>query len=128
MQNLFIKIRCVSWKQLFFSCCLVCISMTRAFRCQYALENIVGQQTTGPWRSYTVPSVNRLLALALIYRAVGQQTPGTGVDIPCRRSTDSWHRREVCAKSVDRRLAFNGLTVKVYMTLSLTLKITQGQL
>ena len=60
-----------------FSCCLVCVSMTRAFRCQYALEIQVGQQTTGPWRSYTVPSVNRLLALALIYRTVAQQTPGT---------------------------------------------------
>ena len=49
---------------------------------------------------------------AFIYRAVGQQTPGTGVDIPCRRSTDSWHRREVCAKSVDRRLASKGLKHK----------------
>ena len=47
--------------------------------------------------------------VVFIYRAVGQQTPGTGADIPCRRSTDSWHRREVCAKSVDRLLASKGL-------------------
>ena len=47
MQNLFITIYCVSWKQLYFSCCLVCISMTRAFRCQYALENKVGLPTSG---------------------------------------------------------------------------------
>ena len=31
MQNLFTKIRCVSWNKLFFSCSFVCISMTRAF-------------------------------------------------------------------------------------------------
>ena len=42
MQNLFTKIRCVSWNKLFFSCCLVCISMTRAFWCQFALENKAG--------------------------------------------------------------------------------------
>ena len=42
MQNLFTKIRCVSWNKLFFSCCLVCISVTRAFWCQYALEKKVG--------------------------------------------------------------------------------------
>ena len=48
--------------------------------------------------------------VALIYRAIGQQTSGAGVNIPCRRSTDSWHRREVCAKSVDRLLASKGLT------------------
>ena len=43
--------------------------------------------------------------LALIYRAVGLPTSGAGVDIPSRRSTDFWRRREVCAKSVDRLLA-----------------------
>ena len=46
-----------------------------------------------------------------IYRAVGQQTPGNGVDIPCRRSTVSWQRREVCAKSVDWLLASKGLRI-----------------
>ena len=50
--------------------------MTRACRCQYALQNKVGLPTSG-----------------------------AGVDIPCRRSTDLWRRREVCAKSVDRLLA-----------------------
>ena len=43
--------------------------------------------------------------LALIHRAVGIQTSGAGVDIPCRRYTDFWCRREVCAKSVYRLLA-----------------------
>ena len=42
MQNLFTKIRCVSWNKLFFSCCLVCISMTRALSCQSAVENKAG--------------------------------------------------------------------------------------
>ena len=42
-----------------------------------------------------MPSVNRLLAMELIYRAVGQQTPGTVV--------------KFCAKSVDRLLASKGL-------------------
>ena len=50
MQNLFIQICCVSWKQLFFSCCLVCISMTRACRCQSAVENKAGDI---PCRWYT---------------------------------------------------------------------------
>ena len=48
--------------------------------------------------------------LALIHRAVGIQTSGAGVDIPCRRYTDCWRRREVCAKSVYRLLASKGLT------------------
>ena len=43
--------------------------------------------------------------LALIYRAVGLPTSGAGVGIQCRRSSDFWRRREVCAKSVDRLLA-----------------------
>ena len=47
--------------------------------------------------------------LALIHRAVGIQTSGAGVDIPCRRYTDFWRRREVCAKSVYRLLMSKGL-------------------
>ena len=47
-------------KKLIFSCCLVCISMTRAFQCQYALENKVCIQTSGAWRWHTVPPVYRL--------------------------------------------------------------------
>ena len=47
--------------------------------------------------------------VAFIYCAVGQQFPGAGVDIPCRQSTVSWQRREVCAKSVDRLPASKGL-------------------
>ena len=74
MQNLFTIILCVSWKQLFFSCCLVCIYMTRAFRCQYALE--------------TKP----------VYRL-----PTLGVDIPCHRCTGFRRHREVCAKPAYRR-------------------------
>ena len=54
--------------------------MTQELRCQYALEN-----------------------------QVGQQSPGAGVDIPCCQSTDSWQRREVCAKSVDLLPASIGL-------------------
>ena len=76
MQNLFIKIRCVSWKQIFFSCSVVCISMNRAFRCQYALENKVCIPTSGAWHWYTVPSVYRILARALTYRADGIPTFG----------------------------------------------------
>ena len=38
--------------------------------------------------------------VALIYRAAGIPASGGGVDIPCRRYTDFWRRREVCAKSV----------------------------
>ena len=69
-------------EKLFFSGCLVCISMTRALRCQYALENKGGLPTSG-----------------------------AGVDIPCRRSTDFWRRREVCTKSVDRLLASKVLRI-----------------
>ena len=36
-------------KKSFFSCCLVCISMTRAFRCQYALENKAGISASDAW-------------------------------------------------------------------------------
>ena len=75
MQNFFIKIRCFMEK-IIFSCCLVCISMTRAFRCQYALENKVCIPTSGAWRWYTVPSVYRLLARVLTYRADGISTSG----------------------------------------------------
>ena len=48
--------------------------------------------------------------LALIHRAVGIQTSGAGVDILCRRYTDFWRRREVCANSVYRLMASKGLT------------------
>ena len=48
--------------------------------------------------------------MALIYCAIGLPTSGAGVDIPCRRSTDFWRRREVCAKSVDQLLASKVLT------------------
>ena len=54
--------------------------------------------------------------LALIYRAVGLPTSGAGVDIPCRRSTDFWRRREVCAKSEDRLLASKVLTKSTFIT------------
>ena len=50
--------------------------------------------------------------VALIYRATGTPASGGGVDIPCRRYTDFWRCREVCAKSVYRLLASKGLTVK----------------
>ena len=33
--------------------------------------------------------------LALIHRAVGIETSGAGVDIPCRRYTDFWRRRDL---------------------------------
>ena len=51
--------------------------------------------------------------LALIHCAVGIQTSVAGVDIPCRRHTDFWRRREVCAKSVYRLLAFKGLSENI---------------
>ena len=64
----------VSWNKLFFSCCLLCISMTRAFWCQYALE-------TKPVYPCATP----------------------GIHIPCRRYTGIRRHREVCAKPVYRR-------------------------
>ena len=48
--------------------------------------------------------------LALVHRAVGIPTSGACVNILCRRYTDFWRRREVCAKSVYRLLAFKELT------------------
>ena len=78
-KTLFTKIRCVSWEKLFFSCCLVCIFMTRAFRCQYALENKVD-----------IPASN------------------AGVDIPCRRYTGFRRHWEVCTKPVYRRPTLQG--------------------
>ena len=50
---------CVSWNKLFFSCCLVCISMTRALWCQYALENKAGITACDAWRWHTVLPVYR---------------------------------------------------------------------
>ena len=47
--------------------------------------------------------------LALIHCAVGILTSGACVNIPCRRYTDFWRRRDVCAKSVYRLLAFKEL-------------------
>ena len=90
MQNLFIKIRCISWKKLFFSCCLVCISMTRAFRCQYALENKVCVPTSGGWRWYTMPSVYWRLARALTYHADGIPTSGGVGKFAQIRYADFW--------------------------------------
>ena len=43
--------------------------------------------------------------LALIHRAVGTPTSGPCVSILCRRYTNFWRCREVCAKSVYRLLA-----------------------
>ena len=84
MQNLFPKIHCVSWTKLFFSCYLVYISMTRAFRCQYASEN------------------------KAVYRR-----PTPGVDIPFRRYTGFRRHREVCVKPVYRRATLQGRLQKV---------------
>ena len=49
--------------------------------------------------------------LALIHRAVGIQTSGACVNIPCRQYTDFWRCREVCAKSVYRLLASKELSL-----------------
>ena len=79
MQNLFTIIGCGSWNKLFFSCCLVCISMTWAFWCQYAVENKAG-----------IPACDATGKFA--------QSQYTGV----RR------HREVCAKPVYRRATPQG--------------------
>ena len=50
--------------------------------------------------------------LALIHRAVGIPTSGACVNIPCRRYTYFWRRREVCSKSVCRPLASKELTLR----------------
>ena len=62
MQNLFIKIRCVSRKQLFFSCCVVCISMTQECWGQYAVENRDCIPSDGANGLGTVSMVYRRLA------------------------------------------------------------------
>ena len=79
MQNLFIKIRCVSRKQLFFSCCVVCISMTPECWGLYALENKDCILSAGADRLYTVPQVYRLPARAVTSRLDGiPQSGGVG--------------------------------------------------
>ena len=60
------------------------------FRCQYALENKVCIPTSGGWRWYTVPSVYRLLARALTYRADGIPTSGAVGKFAQSRYTDFW--------------------------------------
>ena len=47
-------------KNIFFSCYLVCISMTRAFQYQSALENKSGIPASDAWRWHTMPPVYRL--------------------------------------------------------------------
>ena len=49
--------------------------------------------------------------LALIHHAVGIPTSGACVNILCRRYTDFWQHREVCAKSVYRLLASKELKI-----------------
>ena len=71
MQNLIIKIRCVSRKQLFFSCCLVFISMTPECWGQYALENKDCIPSAGADRLYTVSQVYRLPARTVRSRSDG---------------------------------------------------------
>ena len=71
MQNLFIKIRCVSRKQSFFSCCVVCISMTPECWGQYALENKDCIPSAGADRLYTVSQVYRLPARTVTSRSDG---------------------------------------------------------
>ena len=63
------KIRCVSQKQLFFSCCVVCISMTPECWGLYALENKDCIPSSGADRLYTVPLVYRLPARAVTSRS-----------------------------------------------------------
>ena len=48
--------------------------------------------------------------LAVIHRAAGIPISGACGNIPCRRYTAFWRRREVCAKSVYRLLASKGLS------------------
>ena len=62
MQNLIIKIRCVSRKQLFFSCCLVCISMTPECWGLYAFENKDCIPSAGADGRCTLSQVYRLPA------------------------------------------------------------------
>ena len=79
MQNLVIKIRCVSRKQLFFSCCVVCFSMTPESWGLYALENKDCIPSSGADRLYTVPQVYRLPTRAVTSRSDGiPQSGGVG--------------------------------------------------
>ena len=95
MQNLFINIRCFMETIIF-----------QLLSCLYLYDSSMPvpvcirkqSRSTDFWR------------LALIYCAVG--LPTSGAEIPCRRSTDFWRRREVCAKSVDRLLASKVLISK----------------
>ena len=102
MQNLFTKMCCVSWNKLFFSCCLVCISMTRAFWCQYALENKVGIPASDAYRR-----------------------PTPGIDIPCRWYNGFRRHREVCAKPVYQRATPQGCLLKTGIPASNILRVNK---
>ena len=95
MQNLFIKIRCFIKKIIF-----QLLSCLYLYDSSIPVPVCISKQSlcTDFWR------------LALIHQAVGIQTSGAGVNILCRRYTDFWRRREVCAKSVYRLLASKGLS------------------
>ena len=109
--------------------------MTRRIEVPVCIKKPSRSTVYQPERSYTVPSVNRLSAGACIYRAVGQQTPSSvgslrkvgrlspgvqRVNIPCRRYTDFWRHREVCAKSAYLLLASKELIYNSCISLKTT--------
>ena len=95
MQNLFIKIRCFMKTIIF-----------QLLSCLYLYDSgMLGPVCIRKQMLYTV-----FWRLAVIHRAAGIPTSGACGNIPCRRYTAFWRRREVCAKSVYRLLASKGVT------------------
>ena len=113
MQNLFTKIRWVSWEKLFFRCCLVCISMTREFRCQYALENKAGIPASDTWSWHTVPPVYRSATPQGSLRKAG--IPASDilrVNQRCRFASQSFHMSMLCFNCVRFRSTWVDIPVR----------------
>ena len=111
MQNLFIKIGCVSWKKIMFQL----VSCLYLYDSGIQVPVCIRKQSlyTDFWR------------LALIHRAVGIPTSGACVNIPCRRYTNFWQHRKVCAKSVYRLLASKELIAIALLTYIVLLTLSK---
>ena len=102
----------VSWNKLFFSGCLVCISMTRAFWFQYALENKAGILASDAWCRHTVPPVYRLPTPQGSLRKAG--IPGSDVlrvnKILCHWSILVWVYKGLLAVWLISKLLINNMS------------------
>ena len=93
MQNLYIKICCVSREQLFFSCCVVCISMTPECWGQYVLEN-----------RDCIPSdgANGLGTVSMVYRRPARLLRSSSDGIPQVGAYGSLHKVGIPSSGVQR--------------------------